>query len=49
MEESLEEVIIASRLQWLGHVATMDEDRIPKKVVFGWLPQRCPAHGTKRR
>ena len=29
----------------VGHVARM-EDRIPKRLLFGWLPQRRPAHGT---
>ena len=30
MEESLEDLIIARRLTWLGHVARMNEERIPK-------------------
>ena len=33
------------RLKWLGHVAQMDE--VPKKLLFGWLPERRPAHGTQ--
>ena len=49
MEESLEDMVIARRLCWLGHVARMSEERIPKNVLFGWLPQRRPAHGTKMR
>ena len=49
MEETLEDIIAARRLCWLGHLARMDEDRIPKKLLFGWLPQRRPAHGTKLR
>ena len=39
----------ARRLCWLGHVARMEEDRLPKRLLFGWLPQRRPAHGTKMR
>ena len=27
----------------------MDEERIPKKLLFGWLPERRPTHGTKMR
>ena len=49
MEETVEDVIAARRLRWLGHVACMKDDRIPKKLLFGWLPQCRPAHGTKLR
>ena len=49
MGESLEDLITARRLRWLGHVARMDEGRIPKRMLFGWLPQRSPSHGTKTR
>ena len=38
MEESLEEMVAARRLQWLGHVARMNDDRILKKLLLGWLP-----------
>ena len=48
MEESLEDLIIARRLMWLGHVARMNE-RFPKTLLFGWLPQCRPAHGVKMR
>ena len=48
MEESLEDLIVARCLRWLGHVA-MEDHRLPKKILFGWLPQRHPAHGTKMR
>ncbi len=48
-EESMEELIAAKRLQWLGHVARMEEERLPKRLLFGWLPQHRPAHGTKMR
>ncbi len=27
--------------------AWMDKERIPKIFLFGWLPERRPAHGTK--
>ncbi len=49
MEESIEDLVSARRLRWLGHLARMDDDRLPKKVLFGWLPQRRPPHGTKLR
>ena len=49
VEEVLEDVVVAKRLRWTGHVARMDDCRLPKKLLFGWLPQRRPAHGTKLR
>ena len=49
MEESLEDYVSASRLRWLGHLARMDESRLPKRLLFGWLPQPRPAHGPKLR
>ena len=27
----------------------MDDHRLPKKILFGWLPKCHPAHGTKIR
>ena len=49
MEESLEDFVASRRLRWLGHVARMEDDRLPKKILFGWLPQKRPAHGAKMR
>ena len=33
----------------VGHVACMDESQMPKEILFGWLPQWRPAHGTKQQ
>ena len=30
-------------------MARMDDNRIPERMLFGWLPQQRPAHGTKMR
>ena len=49
MEESLEDLTMTRRLRWLGHVARMNEERIPKTLLFAWLPQCRPAHGVKMR
>ena len=47
MEESLEDTIVLRRLRWFGHLARMDDHRLSKKILFGWLPKRRPAHETK--
>ena len=49
VEETLEDVVTAKRLRWLGHVARMNDDHLAKQILFGWLPQRRPAHGVKMR
>ena len=49
MEELIEDVVVAKRLRWAGYVARMDDFRLPKIILFGWLPQRRPAHETKQR
>ena len=43
-------VKITSRgLQWLSHVAQMDDLSLPKHLLFGWFPNLHPAHGVKLR
>ena len=37
------------RLEWLGHLASMPDHRIPKSTLFGWVPQPCPRCGTRKR
>ena len=41
--------IIKRRLEWLGHVARMPGYRMPKMVLFGWLPQTRPPGGPRKR
>ena len=45
--ESIGDLLIQWRLRWLGHVARMTDTRYPKRLLFGWLPQKRPAHGVK--
>ena len=49
VEETLEDVVTAKKLRWLGHVARMNDDRLAKQILFGWLPQKRPAHAVKLR
>ena len=45
----MKDLLSVRRLRWLGHTSRMSWDRIPKKLLFGWLPQTLPAHGAKLR
>lgn len=35
MKESVEDLITMRKLCWLGLMARMEEDRLPKKMLFG--------------
>ena len=36
-------------LEWLGHLARMQDQRISKITLFSWLPQSRPPGGPRRR
>ena len=36
-------------LRWVGHIARLDDGRLPKQVLFGELPATRPRHGPKKR
>ena len=36
-------------MHWLGHVAWMEDDRLPKQLLFGELLTVRPHHGPKLR
>ena len=45
----MKDLLSIRRLRCLGHTARMDDVRIPKRLLFGWLPRSRPAHGAKLR
>ena len=49
MEEPIEDKLMAYRLRWLGHLERMEEERLPKKLLFGQLVKKRPCHETKKR
>ena len=48
-EELVTEKVRKRRLEWLGHVARMPNHRLPKTMLFGWLPQPRPRCGPRKR
>ena len=48
-EELVAKKVRKSRLEWLGHVARMPNHRLPKTMLFGWLPQPRPRCGPRKR
>ena len=40
----MKDLLSVRHLHWLGHTTRMDDVRIPKRLLFGWLPQSRPAH-----
>ncbi|XP_065197534.1 uncharacterized protein LOC135829055 [Sycon ciliatum] len=46
--EQVSDKVRRRRLQWLGHLARMD-DRIPRQLLFGALPYKRPPHGPRKR
>ena len=49
MQQSIPDIILERRLRWLGHLGRMEDERLPKRVLFGELRKRRPCHGTKKR
>ena len=49
MHWTIPDIIMEQRLKWLGHVGRMNEERLPKKLMFGELRKIRPCHGTRKR
>ena len=49
MEDSIEDLLMTYRLRWIGHIARMGDERLPKKLLFGEFEKKRPFHGTKKR
>ena len=49
MEETMANILMPHRLRWLGHLARMEDHRMPKQLLFGELVRTGPRHGPKRR
>ena len=47
--ETTSDKVTKRRLEWLGHLARMPDHRLPKYLLFGWLPQPRPRGGPRRR
>ena len=47
--DTLTDKIFKRRAEWLGHLARMPDNRIPKISLCSWLPQPCPRGGPRKR
>ncbi len=47
--EPVADMISRRRLQWLGHIRRMEDSRLPKAILFSWLPASRPACGPRKR
>ena len=46
--ETMAEKVTKRRLEWLGHLARMRDNRTPKVSLFSWLPEPHPQGGPPK-
>ena len=46
---AMSEKVRVRRLEWLGHLARMEPDRLPKRILFGAFQQTRPFCGPRQR
>ena len=46
--EPIVDMVSCRQLQWLGHLARMEDSCLPKSILFAWFPATRPAHGPRR-
>jgi hypothetical protein len=46
---TVEEELVKRRLRWLGHVARMEDDRIPKAMLFSQFEEKRWVGGVRKR
>ena len=49
MPWSMDICLSQHRLRWLGHLARMDDSRLPKRILFAEGVETRPRHGPKKR
>ena len=48
-QQTIQSKMMTNRLRWLGHVMRMQDDRMPKRMMFARLQTARPAGGAKQR
>ena len=49
MPDGIGVLLVQRRLRWLGHMARMNDNHLPKQMLFGELLTTRPFHGPKLR
>ena len=47
--QSVHTLMKLAQLRWTGHVTRMPDERLPKKVLYGELPEGKPSQGGQKK